>query len=102
MEKVLEEIKDKEEVILRYTEGCFVVEQLFLKSKSVAYSFLERLQHRKKPSRLQLIFNAASERTLEKLLYVLVPLDEEKYVEVRIIFILNITFYSLFPPGLIS
>lgn len=80
----MEEIKGKEEVLLRYTEGCFVVE-LFLKSKGFAYSFLELLQHRKKASRLQLIFNAASERTIEKLLYALIPLNE-KDIEVAVIF----------------
>lgn len=84
MEKCLEEVKDKEELLLNYTEGCFVVEQLFLRSKNGAYEFLERLNHRKKANRLQLIYNAASERTLEKLMYVLAPLTEEKHVEVII------------------
>lgn len=83
MEKCLEEVKDKEELLLQFTEGCYVVEQIFLRSKTGAYEFLERLNHRKKAQRLQLVQNAASERTIEKLMYKLVPLDEEKHIEVR-------------------
>lgn len=83
MEKCLEEVMDKEELLLQFTEGCYVVEQIFLRSKTGAYEFLERLNHRKKAQRLRLVQNAASERTIEKLMYKLVPLDEEKHIEVR-------------------
>lgn len=82
MDRCLEEVSGNEELLLNYTEGCYVVEQTFLRSHKGAFEFLKRLQHRKRANRIQLVLNAASERTIEKLLYRLVPLTDEIHIEI--------------------
>ncbi|KAI6223793.1 Nucleolar protein 9 [Aphelenchoides fujianensis] len=71
VEKCLEEVRDQEETLLHFCEGCFAIERIFLRSRTGAFEFLRRLERRKKSARLALIFNLSSGRTLEKLFYTL-------------------------------
>lgn len=76
-EKCLEEVKGREELLLRFVDSCFVVEAVFGKCRQGALGFLLRLQRAKKPRRLQLLFTRSAECTIERLLFALVPLAEE-------------------------
>ncbi|KAI6204473.1 hypothetical protein M3Y94_00678200 [Aphelenchoides besseyi] len=74
-QKCLEEVEGEEETLLRFSEGCLLVEKIFGAQKSAAFEFLQKLERKKKSQRSSLIFNSTSGRTLEKLFVALIPIE---------------------------
>ncbi|KAI6208976.1 hypothetical protein M3Y96_00171900 [Aphelenchoides besseyi] len=74
-QKCLEEVEGEEETLLRFSEGCLLVEKIFGAKKAAAFEFLQRLERKKKSQRSALIFNSTSGRTLEKLFVALIPIE---------------------------